>query len=331
MEDNIFPNLDKLGYKVFKYLGCGAYGRVFQAFDERRKEWVAVKIMNFESADDNDNCQGLSSTSMREFTCLLYSRNKQNLMGIKDLFPSLKDRQLIYVMDYFPVDLSQYMVQSKGKIPEKEVMVIMRQILNGLFELHKMYYMHRDLKPGNIVYNPDTLELRLIDFGLSREPNMPCEEMSNEIASPAFRPIEVLFGSNQYTPAIDVWCAGIIFYELLFGHKPFTPRVKSDVGYMFEILSQLGTPSKTDSPTLFELKSCPKHLPRFKGSKSLFKSASKATLPLLEKLLKLDPCQRIPPEEALKEPFFKDYETVKTEMAAKRAQKKEPKLTNSRR
>ena len=314
MEDSKLPDLEGLGYRVIKFLGSGAYGKVYQAMNTKKKEIVALKVMFFEGADQEDNCQGLTSTALREFSCLMFTRGKSNIMSIKDLFVFAKEKYMIYVMDYFPLDLSLYMSQKKGEIKDKEIMVIMYQILNGLFELHKMYFMHRDLKPGNIVYNPDTLELRIIDFGLCREPNFPGDHLSNEVASPGYRPIEVLMGSTNYTPAIDVWCAGIIFYELLCGCKPFTPKTKSEVSYIFEILSEYGSPSREEYPSMYSLKHCPQKLPRFKGNRTIYKKVPKSAYPLIEKMLRLNPSERIPPEEALKDPYFRDYPQIREEL-----------------
>jgi casein kinase II subunit alpha len=67
--------------------------------------------------------------------------------------------------------------------------------------------MHRDVKPHNIIINPKTKELTLIDFGLA-EYYVPGQKYKVKVASRPFKPPELLLGYTTYDYSLDMWCAG---------------------------------------------------------------------------------------------------------------------------
>jgi casein kinase II subunit alpha len=67
--------------------------------------------------------------------------------------------------------------------------------------------MHRDVKTHNIIINPETRELRLIDFGLA-EYYVPQRKYKVKVASRPFKPPELLLGYQKYDYSLDMWCAG---------------------------------------------------------------------------------------------------------------------------
>ena len=74
--------------------------------------------------------------------------------------------------------------------------------------------MHRDIKPGNILIDKQNNRIKLADFGLARGYSVPLKSYTKEVVTLWYRPPEVLMGNNKYSPAIDVWAIGCIFYEL---------------------------------------------------------------------------------------------------------------------
>lgn len=105
--------------------------------------------------------------------------------------------------------------------PETVVRHIATHLIRILYKVHQAGFAHKDIKLENIVYNPKTKFVWLIDFGLSfnikKEPSCRDFAGSREYASP-----ELLFSRNAFcAKKVDVWALGVTLYALLFGMFPF--------------------------------------------------------------------------------------------------------------
>ncbi|KAJ8945289.1 hypothetical protein NQ318_002746 [Aromia moschata] len=117
----------------------------------------------------------------------------------------------------------------------------MYQLFRSLAYIHSLGICHRDIKPQNLLLDPETGVLKLCDFGSAKhlvkgEPNV------SYICSRYYRAPELIFGAIDYTTKIDVWSAGCVLAELLLG-QPIFPG-DSGVDQLVEIIKVLGTPTK---------------------------------------------------------------------------------------
>jgi serine/threonine-protein kinase PRP4 len=95
------------------------------------------------------------------------------------------------------------------------------QLFTALSLLHKLKYIHADLKPDNIMVSQDTKTLKLCDFGsviAFHELNLM---KSAQIVSPFYRPPEVILGYYPLDGAVDVWSAAVTLFELYTGKFMF--------------------------------------------------------------------------------------------------------------
>jgi len=138
------------------------------------------------------------------------------------------------VTDRIPgVELFEIIVQNPNGIPEAQVKIYIRQILAAVHELHTNDIAHLDLKLENIMYNPKTNKINIIDFGFAEE------TVTVDIETGERKPklLNKFCGSLDYSaPEIlqhkefdgkraDVWSLGVIVFALLTGNFPFdAPR-----------------------------------------------------------------------------------------------------------
>eukprot|EP00794_Sanderia_malayensis_P017278 gene17279-19005_t len=105
-------------------------------------------------------------------------------------------------------------------ISEHVVVYYMKQVLQGLKYMHEKQILHLDLKPENIMLvNPNSNQVKLIDFGLARKYN-PSETLQVLVGTPEFIAPEVI-GYETVSTATDMWSIGVITYVLLSGLSPF--------------------------------------------------------------------------------------------------------------
>ncbi|EPB75133.1 kinase domain protein [Ancylostoma ceylanicum] len=182
-------------------------------------------------------------------------------------------------------------------------MLYMFQLFRGLAFMSSLNICHRDIKPHNLLVNPEKGTLRICDFGSAKVMNKDDTNVSY-ICSRYYRAPELIFGAVSYTTKIDVWSAGTVMAELLLG-KPLFPG-ESAVDQLVEIMKVLGSPTKEE---IFAMNQNYKEF-KFPNVKripweKLFKGKSlQSAVSMLSTVLRYDPSARSYAIETLAHPFF---------------------------
>ena len=166
--------------------------------------------------------------------------------------------------------------------------------------------MHRDLKGANLLVN-NRGELKITDFGLAR----PIEEnrlkYTPGVVTRWYRPPELLFGSDVYNESVDIWGAGCIIAEMYI-RKPLF-GASSDLDQLKMLCMYCGTPTEENYPGVSELPDFSKV--QLKPEKRVLKEyleskkLDRAAIDLIDKMLVMDPKQRITAQQALEHEYFK--------------------------
>ena len=172
---------------------------------------------------------------------------------------------------------------------------------------------HRDIKPQNLLLDPESGILKLCDFGSAKhlvrgEPNV------SYICSRYYRAPELIFGATDYTTNIDVWSAGCVFAELMLG-QPIFPG-DSGVDQLVEIIKVLGTPTREQikemNPNYTEFK-----FPQIKAHpwQKVFRArTSPEAIDLVSRLLEYTPSARITPLQACAHTYFDELREPNTKL-----------------
>ena len=192
-------------YTKIEKLGKGSYGSVYKVIDNETQKIFALKRILFQ-----DKHEGIPVDVLREIT-FLSQINHPNLLNIYKylLFPD----KIEMFIDYCQTDLRHFI--DFCTYNEKTVKWLIYQIILGISFMHSHLIMHRDLKPGNIFLNVDTMEIKIGDFGLSRKIDLFTRPYTLDVSTLGYRAPELIMHSNYYLNGIDTWSIGCILAEMI--------------------------------------------------------------------------------------------------------------------
>ncbi|CAD8092363.1 unnamed protein product [Paramecium sonneborni] len=298
-------------YEIIRIIGSGAFGYVFEAFDQQRRQKVALKRMQKVGKFQSRECEILQQ--LKQCSYVVKILVQEHIM--QDVFYSKsEDNKMIQniILEFMDQNLEDIIQEHRKKEIYLDCKVLknyLYQTFKGLDQIHRKHIAHRDLKPENILVKDG--KIKLCDFGSAKQLH-PVTINTPYIVSRFYRAPELLLGITEYDVSIDIWAMGCIMAELAL-LEPFFIG-KSDGDQFFKILRILGSFSKQDLK--YYQKVVPfngklfKEFPNYErinlnkkfehiDDKDLF-------IDLLSKLLKYIPEERITASQALKHQYFKE-------------------------
>lgn len=303
------PQLD---YKPVKIVGQGAFGVVYCARDAEGS-LVAVKKVLLDPRYKNRELETMQMVHNRYVIGL---RNSFKTAGRKP-----KEVYLNLVMDYLPMSLHQFDMNYRKERKYPPILYIKLfsyQMFAGLKYLHSNGITHRDLKPQNMLVDPDSGELKICDLG-SAKMLKPNEQSVSYIASRYYRAPELIFDCIYYTTAIDIWAAGCCVAEMLMAGMPIFAG-SSSIGQLHEIVKVIGRPTDEDMDSFQHGKSN-SEIPEIEPTKLediLPRHTPSDILDLLKSIFVYNPSQRPTAAECLKHPCFDEIFDPELEMPSHR-------------
>ncbi|MDH5445103.1 MAG: serine/threonine protein kinase [Gammaproteobacteria bacterium] len=204
-------------------LGRGGMAHVYLALHKGLDRKVAIKVMYPNLATDSS----FSKRFIREAR-ILASLNHRNIITVFDV--GVHNGHHYIAMEYLPGNRLHGKI--KNGFNPQEALSIVKQIAVGLDVAHKNGFIHRDIKPGNILFRGDGAAV-ITDFGVAR-----CEDVETKmtqtgtvIGTPRYMSPEQAQGS-ELKPCSDIYSLGVVFYEMLTGKVPY--RADSTVGLMYK-------------------------------------------------------------------------------------------------
>jgi serine/threonine-protein kinase len=199
-------------FELRSKIASGGQGKVYRAFDTVLERLVAVKIMRRELEADP---VALESFIREARACA--SLNHTNIIHIYtfDEF----DNQRYLVMELADRGSLDTRIEKQQRLPELDVLDIGIKIASALDLALKHNLIHRDIKPGNILFNADN-EPKLVDFGLARSVEVEQEFSTVTEGTPYYVAPEKIKRERE-TFLSDMYSLGCTLYHALTGHVPF--------------------------------------------------------------------------------------------------------------
>jgi len=298
----------EVSYTDTKVIGNGSFGVVYQAKLCETGEMVAIKKVLQDKRFKNRELQIMRRLEHCNIVKLMYF-----------FYTSGEKKDEIYlnlVLEFIPetvYKVARQYAKSKQSIPGTFIRLYMYQLFRSLAYIHSQGICHRDIKPQNLLLDPESGVLKLCDFGSAKhlvrgEPNV------SYICSRYYRAPELIFGATDYTTNIDVWSAGCVFAELMLG-QPIFPG-DSGVDQLVEIIKVLGTPTREQikemNPNYTEFK-----FPQIKAHpwQKVFRArTSPEAIDLVSRLLEYTPSARITPLQACAHTYFDELREQGTKL-----------------
>ncbi|EAL68416.1 hypothetical protein DDB_G0278487 [Dictyostelium discoideum AX4] len=283
-------------YEIISKIGEGISGSVFKAIKKGTEEMVALK--NFKGWTEGDRA------SKEECSLLQQLRHIPYITPVIDIYTNFETSEYIIVFPYFEHDLSGLLSEHRLSIPQ--VKCYFKQLLEGINEIHNAGVMHRDIKAANLLVN-NKGSLFIGDLGTATSYTKR-SVFSSKVVTLWYRAPELLLGSTQYGPEIDMWSIGCVLIELVTSRN-FLPG-SSEQQQLEAICKLCGTPTDEIWPNVSQLQNFNQisHLPVYPSRlRTVFKNFSNDFIELLEGLLTLNPKKRLTAEQALQSPFFTNH------------------------
>ncbi|GHO99911.1 hypothetical protein KSF_099590 [Reticulibacter mediterranei] len=223
-------------YRIIKPIEQGGMATVYQARDVHLQREVAVKI--FQLQKDQKHTQEFFYRFTREAQ-VVARLDHPNILLVHDY--GEQDSLAYLVMPYLAKGSLKNLLKKRGRLPIPEALRLIFQLLDALHYAHGQGLIHRDIKPGNILFKNDQTPV-LADFGLVKEiVTGNTEEMTaigqfaidrqfplsngHIMGTPYYMAPEQIQGKVQ--PQSDIYSIGLVLYEMLTGQLPFSAETQA--------------------------------------------------------------------------------------------------------
>ncbi len=213
-------------YKIEKELGRGAMGVVYLGRDPKINRQVAIKTLDFSQFSKKELV-----TVKNRFFREAQAAGRLSHSNIVTVYDMGEEQDFAFIaMDYVSgVPLSDFTV-ADVLLPVREVYRIIQIVAQALDYAHQQNIVHRDIKPGNIMYDANDKQVKITDFGIARITDSVKTRTGSFLGSPSYMAPEQMTGAHVDGRA-DIYSLGVSFYQLLTGSLPYKADSLANLAY----------------------------------------------------------------------------------------------------
>jgi eukaryotic-like serine/threonine-protein kinase len=206
-------------YRIDQKIGSGGMSSVYQAFDPTLERWVAIKLMHRDISSDPDQLE-----RFRREARAVAQLNHPHVVTVIDAGED--DGAPFIVFEYVEGETLKDRIKRQGRLPVSEAVAYAIEIGRALECAHLHRLVHRDVKPQNVLIDPDG-RAKVTDFGIARSLEAHGLTATGRVLGTTdyVSPEQAL--GHEVTPQSDIYSLGVVLYEMLTGEPPF--RAESQV------------------------------------------------------------------------------------------------------
>lgn len=211
------------GYRILDLIGKGGMASVYLAVQENLDRKVALKVMEPALVRDSSLCQRF----LKEGKFVARMSSHPDIVTIYDI--GCHHDHYYMAMEYIPGGtLKERIAEAKGL---EQPLAVIREISRALWHAHQSGIIHRDVKPGNILFRDDGSAV-LTDFGIAKADDSETQftRVGFTVGSPAYMSLEQRIGGHIDARS-DLYSLGVVLYEMLTGVKPFPGTNSNAIGF----------------------------------------------------------------------------------------------------
>jgi hypothetical protein len=202
-------------YRLDERLGAGGMSTVYRARDNVLERQVAVKLLAEHLADDD----GFLARFRREALAAAKLIHP-NVVQVYDSGLDPDAHRHFIVMEYVEGPTVAQLIRQRAPQDTARAVDIAVQACEGLEYAHRHGVIHRDVKPGNLIVNPDGV-VKLADFGIAKAAeDSRITQIGSVVGTAAYLSPERIQG-DEATASADVYSLGVVLYQLLSGKVPY--------------------------------------------------------------------------------------------------------------
>ncbi|GEQ72369.1 hypothetical protein JCM33374_g6056 [Metschnikowia sp. JCM 33374] len=286
-------------YEIVSKIGRGKYSEVFEGVNVRNEQPCVIKVLK----------PVKMKKIFREVKILKNITGGPNVIALLDIVRDANSKIPALIFEQVK-NVDFRILYAKFTIPD--IQYYFTQLLIALDFSHSMGIMHRDVKPQNIMIDPQNKKLRLIDWGLAEFYHAGMD-YNVRVASRYHKGPELLINLQQYDYSLDLWSVGCMLAAIIFKKEPFF-RGDSNNDQLVQIAKVLGTKDLMAYVNKYRIKLSSEYdsilgkYPRKPWSAFIHKDnkhlVSDEVVDLIDKLLTYDHQARPTAKETLAHPFF---------------------------
>jgi serine/threonine-protein kinase len=202
-------------YRLERRLGVGGMSTVQLAFDTRLERYVAVKLLAEHLAADDGFVQRFRREALAAARLV-----HPNVVQVYDFGTDDASSRQFIAMEYVEGESGAELLREHGRLPVDEVVELCAQACRGLDYAHRNGVIHRDIKPGNLLRNPEGI-VKIADFGIAKAADdSDITRVGSVIGTAAYLAPEQARGEPAGPPS-DLYALGVVAYQLVAGRLPY--------------------------------------------------------------------------------------------------------------
>lgn len=212
------------GYRIVRKLGSGAMATVFLARQLSLDRDVAIKVLPRRYSDNADFIARFQKEGRAAARL-----NDPNIVAAYDVGNSGEHHY--FVMEYVDGNTVYDVITAEKRYDESQAISVARQVASALKHAHERGFIHRDIKPKNIMITKDGV-VKLADLGLARalsDKEAAEAEAGRAFGTPFYISPEQIRGKVDIGPQADIYGLGATLYHMVTGSVPFKGKNPSEV------------------------------------------------------------------------------------------------------